>query len=371
VDRSTCRSRPSTGGSLLLPLLLLCLALLVGSVGPGETSQTQTVPGTASERVQYRDLASTPLKPEKVEKALQYSVQRNGLSLVILHDGHVVFEDYHNGFPKDGARGLASGTKSFSGVLLAAMIQDGHFSSFDDKVADTITEWRSDPAKANITLRELLTLSSGLDPGSLGKVPTYADAVQAPIVADRGTFQYGPVPFQVFGEIVRRKLGGESPLEYLKRRIFVPIGLEVARWRKGRDGNPTLPSGAELSAKEWAKFGELLRNKGSWKGTTLVSRHLVEELTKPSRANPVYGITLWLSIDPAALEATDGRLPTTARRARRPVRPQDALLPLQGYMAAGAGHQRLYVNEALRLVIVRQGQRGRFSDGEFIRLLYE
>ena len=134
-----------------------------------------------------------------IQKALEYSKSNNGLSLLILQKGKLLFEDYHNGYSKDDTHMLASATKSFSGVLLAALVEDKIVSSFDEKVSLTISEWAADPAKANITLRQLLNLTSGIDPGPIGRIVPYVQALQAKVVDAPGTiFQYGPVPLPGF-----------------------------------------------------------------------------------------------------------------------------------------------------------------------------
>jgi CubicO group peptidase (beta-lactamase class C family) len=67
---------------------------------------------------------------------------------------------------------LASGTKSFAGVLAAAA-QEDKILKLDERVSETITEWKSDKEKSKITIRQLLTLTSGLDTGQNGRPPNY------------------------------------------------------------------------------------------------------------------------------------------------------------------------------------------------------
>ncbi|MBM3311844.1 MAG: serine hydrolase [Candidatus Aminicenantes bacterium] len=298
-----------------------------------------------------------PVAPAVLEKALAYAKSHNGLSLVILQDGRTILEDYHNGFEKGDSHILTSGTKSFSGVLLAALIDDGIVSSFDEKVSEAVAEWRSDPQKRDITLRDLLSLTSGLDAGPIGRVLPYAQALQSKVLHPRGTFfQYGPAPFQVFGEFVKRKLQGETALSFLTTRVFRPIGLQPTGWRFGQDRNPNLASGADLRAGEWAKFGELVRRRGRWGDRTVVSPDLIEELLKPSKTNPAYGLGFWLKTGSGA-EAEEGG----GRTAQEP--------ELQVIMAAGAGKQRLYIIDELGLVVARQGKASSFLDGEFLQIL--
>jgi CubicO group peptidase (beta-lactamase class C family) len=308
--------------------------------------------------------------------AADYSAQYRGLSLLVMKSGKVVFEQYHNGHTANTPHMLASGTKSFSGVLAAAATEDGLL-KLDERVSDTITEWRSDPQKSKITIRHLLSLTSGIDVGDNGRPPAYADAIQFRMKYEPGTtFEYGPVPFQVFGEVMRRKLVAkrETPLDYLKRRILNPIGLEVASWTHQR-GQPNMPSGAFLTSREWLKFGQFIYQGGKWNGKQIVSKRLLEECFVGTKANPNYGLTFWLnrSSDGSANVAENRRLramldiePETTRMSEEGL---GARLPKDVVMAAGAGKQRLYVIPSQDLVIVRQGRQSRFDDQEFLSKL--
>lgn len=306
---------------------------------------------------------------ERYKLAAEYSEEFRGLSVLILKKGKVVFEEYQNGHSADKPWLLASGTKSFSGVMLAAAIEDKLIKNFDEKVSDTITEWRNDPKKANITLRQLLSLTSGIDAGQIGRVPTYAEAVNSPFEANAGTkFEYGPVPFQIFGEVMKRKLAPkkESVMQYLERRILNPINLKVAFWRKV-GGDPLLPQGASLTAREWAKFGEFLINGGKANGKQIVNKKLLDELVTGSNANPAYGLTFWLN---KKGKNPRGQTITTARGDVEEISANGITAGVSDlYMAAGAGKQRLYIIPSMNLVIVRQGQQSGFEDIEFLERL--
>ncbi len=135
---------------------------------------------------------------------------------------------------------------------------------------------------------------------------------------------YGAVPFQVFGEVMRRKLDG-SPLAYMQQRIFDPIGLEHGRWLPDRDGNPRMPSGAALTARDWAKLGELMRLGGECDGEQVIPRELLDQCLQPSDANPCYGLTWWL-VRPATrseLPEGDQLSPLMAHMATIPEMPDD------------------------------------------------
>jgi CubicO group peptidase (beta-lactamase class C family) len=237
-------------------------------------------------------------------------------------------------------------------------------SGFDEKVADTITEWKSDARRSKITIRQLLSLTSGIDAGEILAVPTYADSILKPAIYEPGThFEYGPVPFQIFGELMTRKLRSknETVMKYLHRRILDPIGLDVAYWRTF-DGQPLLPQGANLKAREWIKFGQLLKNRGKWNGKQIIDTKLLDELVVGSKVNPAYGLTFWLNavgIGPSGVEKKDL---SSGNGAGKPA-------GADVYMAAGAGNQRLYVVPSHDLVIVRFGAFGGYEDREFLSKL--
>jgi CubicO group peptidase (beta-lactamase class C family) len=303
------------------------------------------------------------------EAGLAYSAARLGAAVLVLKDGKPICEGYYGVGGPDKPMELWSGTKSFAGLMLAAAVQD-RLLTLDEKVADTLPEWRDDPQKAQATLRQLLSLTSGLR-SKIGEPPTYQAAIAMPLSTPPGqVFSYGPAPYQVFGEVMRRKLvaAGQpgDPYLYLKRRILDPIGLSPAQWRRLPNGDALLPQGAVMTVREWAKLGELVRAGGVWKGKALVDRAAFAELFKGSAANPSYGITFWLPAPSAA--------PDPVSRGNDINQAPD--LPRDLVMAAGAGDQRLYIIPSRKLVIVRLAQLSReggphWSDATFLRLFLQ
>jgi CubicO group peptidase (beta-lactamase class C family) len=271
------------------------------------------------------------------ESAAKYLESVNGHAMLVYQDHALVFERYMNGYTAGKPHLLASGTKSFSGFMTVAAQEDGLL-SLDEKISATITEWKDDPQKKDLTIRQLLSLSSGIAGGETGSVPSYKAAVaQAKVTGPAGQrFQYGPIPFQIFGELMRRKLQAsgkaKDPLDYLQQRLFTPLGMKYEMWREDADKMPHLPSGAYFTAREWAKFGLLVLHGGSWEGKTLVKPESLAECFKPAPANATYGMTFWKS------------------------RPTDPIPDL--VMAAGKGKQKLFIIPSKKLLIVQ------FADAE-------
>jgi len=291
------------------------------------------------------------------DKAAEISRSSSGISMLVMEAGKIVFEEYPNGGSADKASELASGTKSFSGVLALCALRDGLL-KLDEKVSETLTEWRSDGRRA-ITIRQLLSLSSGMPSGTLGRVPSYADAIlQKSVAAPDSRFIYGPVPFQCFGELLRRKLLPQKLTvgEYLEKNILKPAGVKCDRWRRDENDNIHLPSGAFLTAREWAKFGEWIRldTQGA------LAKKDLADLFRSSPARPGYGLTWWLpSKGPVGVSLL--KQSATSKK-----------IPVDIWEAAGAGGQRLYVIPSRELVVVRQAPvrlRDDFSDPAFLSAL--
>ncbi len=86
---------------------------------------------------------------------------------------------------------------------------------------------------------------------------------------------------------------------------------------KRPDGNPNLPSGAYLTPREWAKFGEFIRLEGTWQGEELIPKDLLKACFQPSEASRIYGMTWWLLGRRAKGQGSEGELGRNQRRNRR------------------------------------------------------
>jgi len=342
----------------------------------------------------------------RCKAAAEYSRTHDGEVLLILLDGKPVFEDAISGWTVDSPHLLASGTKSFSGIAAAFAIEDGLL-TLDEKVCDTIHEWKSDVRKSQVTVRQLLSLSSGLE--SLSGTIENARNARAAGMSNRATasingtmradpgerFIYGPSQFYVFGELMKRKFaaaktGDADVVAYLDRKLFNPIGVKP-RFLRDEAGNANLPGGCRMSAKDWAVFGEFVRNGGVHNGKRILGESTLAQLMQAHGPNKAYGLTWWLirddedAADPESALAADmvadrleargtpaGRRLAERTRARAQESGPDASSPVIGFMAAGKGKQRLYILPEQKLTIVRfgplEGSRG-FDNREFMRLL--
>ena len=323
-------------------------------------------------------LASTSafaeIRPADCSRAAKYSESKGGTSLLVIQNGNTVFEHYANGGQRDGRWPIFSGTKSFWGIAALCAVRDGLI-SLDDHVATTIAEWKNDPRKSRITVRQLLNFTDGLDGAPhlhRASIPNRnAMAIRVPAVAEPGTqFIYGPSHLQVFSELLRRKLNGRSTIAYLQENVLAPLGLSGLEFKPDRHGNPLPASGFELSAHEWARLGQLVLGHGRYQGRQIVPTNIFQQALEGSTPNPAYGLTFWLNREaPGTPEADmEKEIDRPWQQARWNRACFSKAAPADMVVGLGSGYQRLFIVPSLNAVIVRQGRNARFDDARFLRL---
>lgn len=319
----------------------------------------------------FLTVASPVLAQDRLEMAASYSASKSGDALLVWQRDSLVLERDQNGYDAEMPHLLASGTKTFSGLMAWAAVADGLF-TLDERVAATIPSWRDDPQTSTITVRQLLSLTSGLAPGGPARSLSFDEALDQPLVHPPGEgFRYGPAAFQAFGAFLQRKLDGEDPARYLQRRILSPIGAEVAGWSRVDGTDPKLGGGARMTARDWLRVGRLILQDGQWNGSAVLPVGLRDTLATSTPAGPGYGLTVWrnAAVDP------DHAFFDHAPRATRPDGPDGMIYaggPSDLFMAAGAFNQRLYVIPSRETVVVRFGRPDRsFSDAELLARLLD
>src|SRR6266581_903795 len=194
--------------------------------------------------------------------AAMYSESKRGVSMLVMQNGRTIFEHYANGGSASGRWPIFSGTKSFWGIAALAAVHDGLF-RLDDLVSDTITEWKSDPRKSGITIRQLLDQTDGIEGASRLQRASIRDrnamAIRLPTVAEPGAaFIYGPSHLQIFSELLRRKFKGRATISYIEGHVSDRLRIRHLNYKKDARGNPLPATGFELTAREWARYGELV-----------------------------------------------------------------------------------------------------------------
>ena len=210
-------------------------------------------------------------------------------SFMLVRHGKVVAEGWWKPEAADKPHVMHSLSKSFTSTAVGLAVEAGKM-SIDDPVLkffpEDAPEKPSDKLKA-MRVRDLLTMTSGQE--TEAKFTTNAPWVQTflaqPVPFKPGAhFQYNTPGTHMLSAIVR-KVTGETVLDYLKPRLFEPLGIENPEWPSSPQGNTFGGWGLKIRTEDIAKFGQLYLQKGKWNGKQLVPLAWVEQATSKQVSN--------------------------------------------------------------------------------------
>ena len=223
-------------------------------------------------------------------------------ALVVVHDDRVVLERYFGGSGRQTRQTSFSVAKSFVSTLVGMAIDEGLIGSAEDPVTDYLPELAArDPRFERITLRDLLTMSSGIRYWETDLPWPWADdtytyyGVDLREVALNHTEIEGP-PGQEWHYnnfhplllgLVLERVTGMSVSQYMATRLWQPLGAERdATWNldSERSRFEKMESGLNATAVDYARFGLLFLHRGQWNGSQVVSEEWVRAATAPDTA---------------------------------------------------------------------------------------
>ncbi|MCD2168492.1 serine hydrolase [Microbacterium sp. JC 701] len=158
-------------------------------------------------------------------------------------------------------------------VLAAGLAADEGLVDLDEPVARLV------PAVSDVTLRHLLTMSSGVDFAYSETMMTDWPDLAAEFLSrpSRGrVFQYSNASTYTAMHVLSQRTGDVE--EFLRPRLFVPLGLDGLSWRRCPNGRVLGGEGLALRTEEMARIGLLIRDRGAWNGRRLVSPETVDAM---------------------------------------------------------------------------------------------
>lgn len=249
--------------------------------------------------------------------------------IVIIRGGYLVREFYTHNVLAPTRFDIWSGTKSFTGTAWGLLFEEsrqgklpgGQRVELDSPAYDFIPEGHplSDPRKAKITFRHLLSMTSGIGgetcgaegiptatgtgpfEHALGFAPNRFGAWVSRLIAEPGERWEYSDPAMAHLALAFARISGREMSDFLQERIFAPIGIQNLSWDvQGGSGSlgphTNAHTGIHVSARELARFGYLMLRGGVWDGRQLVPRWWLELCTRTSQEhNPAYGYTWWVN----------------------------------------------------------------------------
>src|SRR5215203_4741760 len=221
-------------------------------------------------------------------------------AFLVIHDDKLLYERYFNGYDQHSVNTSFSMAKSFASALVGIAIDEGDIRSVNEPIMNYIPELlKNDKRFGSITIRNLLTMSSGIKYEEGGDLPwseeaddtkTYYStdlrelALNCRIEGKPGEyFEYNNYNPLLVGLILERATG-MSVSRYLQEKLWKPMGMEAdGSWSldSTQSGFEKMESGVNARARDFARFGMLFAKEGNWEGEQLISRAWVEESTRP------------------------------------------------------------------------------------------
>ncbi|HEV2328626.1 MAG TPA: serine hydrolase [Verrucomicrobiae bacterium] len=237
---------------------------------------------------------STPeaqgISSEAIVQFVQAADKINTLhSFMLVRHGYVIANAWWKPEAPNKPHVLWSLSKSFNSTAIGLAIAEGKLSLDDHILKFFPADAPPDPSEnlKAVTVRDLLTMSSGqqTEPQRGPDGPTVKEFLAHPFVYKPGThFLYNTMGAYTLSAIVT-KVTGQTTLEYLKPRLFEPLGIENPRWDASPEGNSLGGYGLYLCTEDIAKFGQLYLQKGKWNGRQLIPQKWVEEATSKQIRN--------------------------------------------------------------------------------------
>ena len=222
-------------------------------------------------------------------------------SFMLLRHGHVVAEGWWAPYEPDAPHMLFSLSKSFTSTAVGMAVAEGRLSVDDPVLAFFPKEAPRTPSEnlAAMRVRHLLSMSTGHDHDTTEYLykqqdGDWAKAFLARSVAhEPGThFLYNTGATYMLSAIVQR-VTGMTLLEYLRPRLFEPLGIAGATWETCPRGVNTGGFGLSIKTEDIARFGQLYLQRGVWQGQQLVPAVWVADASAKQSANGVSAESDW------------------------------------------------------------------------------
>ncbi len=235
-------------------------------------------------------------------------------SMIVMRHGKIVGEFYPAPFAPQYQHTQYSSSKTLVSMAVGIAVDENRL-RITDRVATFFPESLPDsisPRLAAMTVRDLLTMTSGIKPdwAMRSKGREWIKTFLGKEVVNRPgeVFAYDSMVTYMLSAIVQ-KVTGMKVLDYLKMKLFTPMGISVVNWEESPEGVNTGGWGLHIQSESLAKVGQMWLDGGVWNGQQLISKKWIAQMsTKQANGGDYgYGFQTWMCAWPGTVRA-DGAL---------------------------------------------------------------
>ncbi|MEP7168706.1 MAG: serine hydrolase [Bacteroidota bacterium] len=263
----------------------------------------------------HKDWALSPDYNKKniSDRLLKELEDFKSVAFLVIKNDSISYEKYWDGYSDLSLSNSFSMAKSVFGILIGIAIDDGKIKNLDEPAGDYIPKFK-EGSNAQLTIRHLLTMSSGLNwdesYSSLTSKTTEAYygkklnklMSNLKVINEPGkNFEYMSCNTQLLAMILK-KATSKSVSEYASEKLWTPLdALHDAEWSLDhKNGNEKAYCCFYSNARDFARFGKLYLDSGRWNGKQIVSEKYVLESIVPAPLfdngipNQTYGYHWWI-----------------------------------------------------------------------------
>ena len=219
----------------------------------------------------------------------------NTQAAILIRGSSIIAEYYADKSDKDSIVTSWSVAKSFTSTLIGIAIDEGYINSIEDPITDYLPEWKGQD-QDKILLKHLLSMRSGMEDHGFVYVVNdmVSHSLDRDLIRPPGTaFRYSNEDSMLLGEIVQNATG-ISFQEYADKKLFNLIDVDETWWTD-QEGSTISYASIDMTPREFAKFGLMIAQEGSWQGQQIVSSNWVELATSKYDDLMSYGFQWWTS----------------------------------------------------------------------------
>ncbi len=264
------------------------------------------------------------INPERFDKFIDFVFEQSDVkrtnSLVIIHKGKLIFEQYARGFHQDSKFRLWSISKTVAGLILLKAI-DEKILQLPEPIAAFYPSVKNEMAA--IRVKDLMQMSSGIKfnedysnpliSSTLSMLYGEGNQDMAQYVLNLSAhkkpgsyFSYSSGDSNLLMSLLKQRLGKQEYEDYPWKKLFEPMGIKDVTFERDSSGTFMSSSYLYMQAQDMAKIGQLILRRGNWQGQQLISGESFNEMIQlapalkttmrdPKKEDESYGLQIWLN----------------------------------------------------------------------------